>query len=459
MKKILIFCLVFFISQTASAATLDFLKESTDTTCVSVVGRSAESSRVVGDFRLVRTCIGTAWQDTYMIKGKVVSKKVFYTKYGEYTETGTYTPVSSAVSNSTGLTSVTPDTNSALKRHKSKILKLKQCGNGNDFYDGGADTDTITYLGNREQYFVTQHADGSFTFKDLIPCRADTDTVINIELFQFGSRLLTLENLHPDAVAATSKKATSVTITSPKSKNLKFALGEVIPLAWTVKNVPQNSQVLYNFTRISEGESGSVYYGSSAIYDQSGKLKKGSSKGSRNVKTENKSLPSPGLYRIDAKVKACGRDVCTTEASGLVDYPDITYATAESVVIQLVAKSIESTKYTVGYNGFESVQVNEKTLVTKSDSASTFTIKGTVSSSVSALTVAIVGAKYEGSKEWSSVGGLLKNGSGYITTSNTAKISGGTWSAKFDSLPSGFYHIFVYDSAKTLVGDGIMISK
>jgi peptidoglycan hydrolase-like protein with peptidoglycan-binding domain len=95
---------------------------------------------------------------------------------------------------------ITYDTRIAEARHNEKIVPLASCGNGNDFYDGGADLDTLTYSGKRSDFFVTKHSDGSYTFKDLIACRADTDTVINIERFIFAGTAIEIQNLNPDKI-------------------------------------------------------------------------------------------------------------------------------------------------------------------------------------------------------------------------------------------------------------------
>lgn len=71
----------------------------------------------------------------------------------------------------------------------------QSCGNGNDYYDGGEGTDTLTYSGKRSEYVITKNIDGSFTVKDTVPCRADTDTVVNIELFKFSDIVQSSEGL------------------------------------------------------------------------------------------------------------------------------------------------------------------------------------------------------------------------------------------------------------------------
>ncbi len=73
-----------------------------------------------------------------------------------------------------------------------------ECGNGDDFYDGGDGEDTLTYSGKRSEFVITRNADGSYTFKDTVPCRAGTDTVINVEKFYFADGTYTLPTLQPN---------------------------------------------------------------------------------------------------------------------------------------------------------------------------------------------------------------------------------------------------------------------
>lgn len=102
----------------------------------------------------------------------------------------------------------------AVERHSLRVKPLASCGNGNDFYDGGEGMDALTYSGKRSEFFITLHTDGSFTFKDLVPCRADTDTVINFESFVFADGNKDLVSLRPDVVE------TPATSTTPPSQSL-----------------------------------------------------------------------------------------------------------------------------------------------------------------------------------------------------------------------------------------------
>lgn len=97
-------------------------------------------------------------------------------------------------------------TTDALTRHQASVVPLSSCGNGNDFYDGGPDTDTLQYSGTRSEFHITLHLDKSYTFKDKVACRADTDTVINVELIQFSDGTLSLSKLKPDVTEKKAKK-------------------------------------------------------------------------------------------------------------------------------------------------------------------------------------------------------------------------------------------------------------
>ncbi|MDO8561374.1 MAG: peptidoglycan-binding domain-containing protein [bacterium] len=117
------------------------------------------------------------------------------------------------------------------------------CGNGNDYYDGGEGVDTLTYAGKRSDFTITQNANGSYTFKDTVPCRAGTDTVVNTEQFYFADGLYTLQNLNPDFISQSTSDAstsaapstvsgTSPTISSFVASPTSIALGEQSKLGW-----------------------------------------------------------------------------------------------------------------------------------------------------------------------------------------------------------------------------------
>jgi hypothetical protein len=82
------------------------------------------------------------------------------------------------------------------------------CGNGDDYYDGGTGEDTLTYSGRRSDFTITQNANGSYTFRDNVPCRAGTDTVVNVERFLFADGAYSLQTLRPDSVAQSASAAT-----------------------------------------------------------------------------------------------------------------------------------------------------------------------------------------------------------------------------------------------------------
>ena len=64
-------------------------------------------------------------------------------------------------------------------------------GAGNDTLRGGAGTDTAVYNGNWADYRVTANNDGTYTISDLRNGSPDgTDTVSNVEQFQFADRVM-----------------------------------------------------------------------------------------------------------------------------------------------------------------------------------------------------------------------------------------------------------------------------
>lgn len=121
-------------------------------------------------------------------------------------------------------------TTEAFARHQATVLPLTSCGNGNDFYDGGDDTDTIEYSGKRSEFYVTLHADKSYTIKDLVACRADTDTVVNIEKFKFFDGTVNIKALKPNTVEAVVVNETSAKSSSKNS----FTLSGEAPGSTTV---------------------------------------------------------------------------------------------------------------------------------------------------------------------------------------------------------------------------------
>jgi large repetitive protein len=89
-------------------------------------------------------------------------------------------------------------------------------GSGNDYIDGGSgktsggdntETDVAVFSGNRDQYSVTQNANGSFSVRDLVANRDGTDTVVSVEKFRFADGDVTSGNLlstNPDGLGAGS---------------------------------------------------------------------------------------------------------------------------------------------------------------------------------------------------------------------------------------------------------------
>ncbi len=67
-------------------------------------------------------------------------------------------------------------------------------GQGNDSIDGGVGNDTANFNGNRSDYTVTASGSG-FIIVDNRPGSDGTDTVVNVEAFQFADGTLTADNL------------------------------------------------------------------------------------------------------------------------------------------------------------------------------------------------------------------------------------------------------------------------
>lgn len=95
-----------------------------------------------------------------------------------------------------------------VKERKDKTKEAKKvyegikgkisCGNGNDYYDGGKGIDTLMYSGKRSDFDITSLKGGGFLFSDRVACRADTDVVVNIELFKFADVTLSASDLQSD---------------------------------------------------------------------------------------------------------------------------------------------------------------------------------------------------------------------------------------------------------------------
>jgi hypothetical protein len=224
-------------------------------------------------------------------------------------------------------------TEGVLKRFKREFSRMKSCGNGNDFYDGGGDIDTVTYSGERHQFFIIQNLDHSYTVKDLVKCRVDTDTVINVERFLFGQNLLTLETLNPDRVESKRKRnAPTVSLVGPKNGAL-FSLGQDIPIQWEVKNAPKNSQVIFRLTLLVRNNLGNIGGGSG----QTDAVDVGASAGSHSWTTGGVGrLDTTGTYRVDALLRGCDPKGCQFNAEFLGNpFVVKTYAVADPVVISI----------------------------------------------------------------------------------------------------------------------------
>lgn len=69
---------------------------------------------------------------------------------------------------------------------------------GNDSINGLGGTDTVVFVGNRADYVVTQ-VEGGFQIADTVAGRDGTDTVRNVELFQFADVTVNADSFNNDA--------------------------------------------------------------------------------------------------------------------------------------------------------------------------------------------------------------------------------------------------------------------
>ncbi|WP_299470526.1 cadherin domain-containing protein [uncultured Roseibium sp.] len=80
-----------------------------------------------------------------------------------------------------------------------------QGGGGNDQLSGGTGNDTAIYSGNRDDYTIVENLDGSFTITDTRSGSPDgTDTVSDVETFQFADGDVLAGDLIPEAIGAVS---------------------------------------------------------------------------------------------------------------------------------------------------------------------------------------------------------------------------------------------------------------
>ncbi|WP_350333054.1 cadherin domain-containing protein [Coralliovum pocilloporae] len=69
-------------------------------------------------------------------------------------------------------------------------------GGGNDSIDGGTGTDTAVFSGDRSDYTITDNGNGGYTVVDNRPGSPDgTDTVTNVENFEFADGTITVGNI------------------------------------------------------------------------------------------------------------------------------------------------------------------------------------------------------------------------------------------------------------------------
>src|SRR5262245_28331961 len=80
---------------------------------------------------------------------------------------------------------------------------------GNDTINGAGGSDTAIYSGSKSQYQITQNSDGSIRLVDLRPGSPDgTDTVSNVEFFQFADGTVAATSLFNAAPVVTVPNAT-----------------------------------------------------------------------------------------------------------------------------------------------------------------------------------------------------------------------------------------------------------
>ncbi len=98
-------------------------------------------------------------------------------------------------------------------------------GEGADQIDGGEGKDLATYSGNRSEYDITENKDGSVTIEHL-KGGDGTDTVLNVENFEFADGTVTLDqltNIDPEADAGTDQtvvEGDTVTLNANLSSDL-----------------------------------------------------------------------------------------------------------------------------------------------------------------------------------------------------------------------------------------------
>lgn len=88
--------------------------------------------------------------------------------------------------------------------HALEVDPMPTCGDGNDYLDGGPGNDTVKFAGKRAEYHITQLGKKHFIVRDLVSCRNETDTVVNVEKFSFKDGAKTLKKLKPDSESSSS---------------------------------------------------------------------------------------------------------------------------------------------------------------------------------------------------------------------------------------------------------------
>jgi Ca2+-binding RTX toxin-like protein len=87
-------------------------------------------------------------------------------------------------------------------------------GEGTDYINGGTEIDTAVFSGNRTDYSITLNANGSFTIVDLRAGSPDgTDTVLNIEFYQFADGTVPAGSLNSPPVITSNGGGASADVT------------------------------------------------------------------------------------------------------------------------------------------------------------------------------------------------------------------------------------------------------
>jgi hypothetical protein len=130
-------------------------------------------------------------------KSYVNESDIFQIGYGGIENGSTFVPLCSVQVDITPSVKVTElkDKTTEAKKAFAELKGEVTCGNGNDYYDGGADIDTLTYSGKKADFEVTKLKGGGFILSDTVACRADTDVVVNIEIFKFADQTVLAKDL------------------------------------------------------------------------------------------------------------------------------------------------------------------------------------------------------------------------------------------------------------------------